>query len=216
MRPPTLCRPLASVALLFAIHVPSAFAAPRSIRVFVALADNTYQGIVPVPRQLGNGDDPDRNLYWGSAYGVRTFFTHSADWKLISRQSHPAPAILERCVFRSRTHDVYLIADAYRGREIEKAIVDFFEAAAGSNASATISFSDPTDGRDLKIPSARGADMVAYVGHDGLMDFRLTRPLENHNRSARSAIILACASRNYFSEALRAHPARIRCCGRRT
>ena len=40
----------------------------------VALADNDHQGIVPVPRQLGDGDDPANNLYWGARYGVKTYF----------------------------------------------------------------------------------------------------------------------------------------------
>ncbi len=42
--------------------------AVRTIHVFVALADNQNQGIVPVPAALGNGEDPERNLYWGSAF----------------------------------------------------------------------------------------------------------------------------------------------------
>src|SRR5215813_9455895 len=40
---------------------------PRTVHVFVALADNDHQGIVPVARILGNGEDPEHNLYWGSA-----------------------------------------------------------------------------------------------------------------------------------------------------
>jgi hypothetical protein len=41
------------------------------IHVFVALADNASQGIVPVSARLGNGEDPEHNLYrWGSAFGV--------------------------------------------------------------------------------------------------------------------------------------------------
>ncbi|HEX6730669.1 MAG TPA: hypothetical protein VF074_11680, partial [Pyrinomonadaceae bacterium] len=39
------------------------------IHVFVALADNVNQGIVPVPPSLGNGDNPATNLYWGAAFG---------------------------------------------------------------------------------------------------------------------------------------------------
>jgi len=34
--------------------------------VFVALADNFNQGIVPVSAKLGNGDNPKTNLYWGA------------------------------------------------------------------------------------------------------------------------------------------------------
>lgn len=65
--------------------------APRVVHVFVALADNKYQGIIPVPAQLGNGSDPGRNLYWGAAYGVRTFFKGSSDWELIGRVRDPIP-----------------------------------------------------------------------------------------------------------------------------
>jgi hypothetical protein len=54
--------------------------------VFVALADNAHQGIVPVPAVLGNGDDPERNLYWGAAFGVRTFFKKSAEWKEVAHE----------------------------------------------------------------------------------------------------------------------------------
>ena len=62
------------VLLGFVANAPiAAQDAPRTVHVFVALADNQYQGIVPVPAKLGNGTDPERNLYWGSAYGIKTF-----------------------------------------------------------------------------------------------------------------------------------------------
>ena len=69
---------------------------PRTIHVFVALADNKNQGIVPVATMLGNGDDPQHNLYWGSAYGVKTYFARSADWLLVASSAKPRPEILER------------------------------------------------------------------------------------------------------------------------
>ena len=45
--------------------------------VYVALCDNTYQGIVPVPKNLGDGQAPATNLYWGARYGVKTFLSSS-------------------------------------------------------------------------------------------------------------------------------------------
>ena len=197
------------IGLILPVGVGHVSAAPRSIHVFVALADNDHQGIVPVPRLLGDGDDANHNLYWGSAYGVRTFFNRSSDWKLVLRQSNISSRILERCVFLYRSHDVYLVADAYRGRQIEQAILDFFDAAAATHPKETISLPDVTTGPVPPIPISGGADLVAYVGHDGLMDFKLSRKLENRNRSARPAIILACVSRHYFADGLRAsgaHP----------
>ena len=58
----------------------------KSIHVFVALCDNKYQGIVPVPAKIGNGQDPNNNLYWGCAFGIRTFFKNSKEWKLLKTQ----------------------------------------------------------------------------------------------------------------------------------
>ena len=45
----------------------------KTIHVFVALCDNKYQDIVPVPASIGNGQNPNSNLYWGCGYGIRTF-----------------------------------------------------------------------------------------------------------------------------------------------
>ncbi len=41
----------------------TASATPKTVKVFVALCDNKTQGIVPVGEKIGNGDDPDANLY---------------------------------------------------------------------------------------------------------------------------------------------------------
>jgi hypothetical protein len=80
----------------------AAQARPRTIHVFVALADNRSQGIVPVAATLGNGDDPGRNLYWGSAYGVKTYFSRSAEWQMISSGQKPKAEILELFWMRRR------------------------------------------------------------------------------------------------------------------
>jgi len=72
---------------LFALSwlaIPSvAESTPRVVHVFVALDDDQHQGVIPVPPALGNGRDPQRNLYWGAAYGVKTYFKASEDWELV-------------------------------------------------------------------------------------------------------------------------------------
>ena len=117
---------LISISLSISLH---AQAVPqRTIHVFVALADNQNQGIVPVPARLGNGLDPVHNLYWGAAAGVKTFFARSRDWGLLycrgegnaGERDRPKPSVLERCVFKYRTAEVYLVADAYRGMKFGK------------------------------------------------------------------------------------------------
>lgn len=175
--------------------------ARRTVHVFVSLADNENQGIVPVPARLGNGFDPVHNLYWGAAAGVKTFFARSPNWMLLHCSPQPNPHVLERCVFKHRTAEVFLVADAYRGNEIRQAILDFFDAAAGGTPE-TITVQ--SDSHEVSVSARRGANVVAYVGHDGLMDFQLSVVLRKRDENHRDAIILACASKQYFAEALKA------------
>lgn len=192
------------IVLLFSCaEAPSVFAQspPRTIQVFVALADNKNQGIVPVAAILGDGDDPKHNLYWGSSYGVKTYFARSADWQLIASGQRPKPEILERCIFKRRSQNVYLVADAYQGKQIKQAIVDFLDSAAGGAAEDV---PVKLGGEAVILKAGGGADLVAYAGHDGLMDFQLTTLPQRKFKSGRQAIILACISKSYFSAPLHA------------
>jgi hypothetical protein len=187
---------------LFAIQgVTPGQTKPRLIHVFVALADNQHQGIVPVPATLGNGDDPAHNLYWGAAFGVRTFFRKSAEWKEIAIVPHPKIFILERSIFQEKAGRVLLVADAYRGSEIKQALTDFFHAAAGVSDKEPLFYS-VIGGVSSQISSE--AELVVYVGHDGLMDFPLTIDFAGRSNASHFAIILACASRSFFRDLLRA------------
>ena len=177
----------------------------RTVHVFVALADNKNQGIVPVAAKLGNGRDPENNLYWGSAYGVKTFFARSKEWELVAQGQKPKPEILERCIFKHRTQNVYLIADAYQGDRIKQGIVDFLNAAAGVNPEEVAIHAGP---EGIKLKGRGAADLVAYIGHDGLMDFQLSELPRPSGKTQRDAIILACISKAYFREPLQSTGAR--------
>src|SRR5216684_715523 len=126
------------VPVLLTVLSLAARASPRVVHVFVALADNQHQGIVPVPARLGDGDAPAGNLYWGAAFGVKSFFRSSKDWELISASPGPSLAILERCVFKHRSEDVYVVADAYRGSHMHEAVTDFLYAASGLNSQSLV------------------------------------------------------------------------------
>ncbi len=153
--------------------------------MFVALADNVNQGIVPVPAKLGNGEDPGNNLYWGAAYGVKTFFKRHSDWALVPSEGALPPDVLERAVFEHRASKTRLTADAYRGAAIKKAIEAFLTEAAGGEG-----------------------ELAVYVGHDGLMDFSLDQLPTKADDKTRDAIILACISKSYFDKPLAATGAR--------
>jgi hypothetical protein len=102
--------PILLVAILIACS--GLVSGARVAHVIVALADNKYQGIVPVPAAIGNGDDPAHNLYWGAGYGVRTYFQRSGDWQVVGKCAAGKGPVLERCVFHNRHQDVFVVADA--------------------------------------------------------------------------------------------------------
>jgi hypothetical protein len=168
----------------------------KTIHVFVALCDNKYQGIVPVPAKIGNGQDAVTNLYWGAAFGVKTFFNKSNEWKLIEIKKNPAENILERILFKHKTKNIYLLADAYDGQYIKQTTIDFLLACSGKG---TTSISKERK----EIPFGGAADIIAYVGHDGLMDFSLSNEFEKQDEENRKAIMLACVSKKYFSSHLK-------------
>ncbi|OHB65398.1 MAG: hypothetical protein A2Y76_10545 [Planctomycetes bacterium RBG_13_60_9] len=163
----------------------------RTIHVFVALCDNEHQGIVPVPQKLGNGEDPANNLYWGAMYGTKTFLTKSKDWTLVATRKNPGDTVLERVIFRHKTTRAYLVADAYRGARIKDTVQDFLDAAAG-NHPKIVEFQKES----LGIHGS--ADLVVYVGHNGLMDFTIEPRTSDKDAKPRDAMVLACKSRPYF------------------
>lgn len=153
---------------------------PRLIRVFVALCDNKTQGIMPVGEKIGNGDLPDANLYWGCSDGLGAFFRSSKQWKVTESESNVSHAILRRLTLMHSDGKTRLTADAYRGSEMRQCIQDF-EAAAASGQ----------------------FDLVAFIGHNGLMDFQLESPAAVVG-NATEVVVLCCLSERYFSSRLTA------------
>jgi len=194
----TSANPATTTATTNVAKVPAEKAAINSvpvIHVFVALADNVNQGIVPVSASLGNGDNAKTNLYWGAAFGIKTFFSRNRDWELVAAKRDPSAGVLERCVFKHRRGSFFLVADAYRGKEISQTTVDFLEAAAGKPG-------EQLKVGDVQFHTGGSADVLVYIGHNGLMDFKLSSHPQRRDDRERRAIILACASKPYFSSAL--------------
>jgi len=164
----------------------------KLIHVFVALCDNKYQGIVPVPKTIGNGQDAAHNLYWGCNYGIKTYFKKSNRWKLVVTYAMPAGNIIERCVYRHAETNTWLVADAYDGKYIRLCTEDFLKSCAGMKADSLV-----VSGQ--RVFMAGSANLVCYIGHDGLMDFALTEVFKARDTLKREAIVLACISKSYFA-----------------
>jgi hypothetical protein len=169
---------------MFISVAPQALALPVVVHVTVALCDNATQGIVPVPPAIGDGNDPRTNLYWGAAYGLRTWLKRER-WK-VEIVPPPHAAILERLVARKTIggREVVLTADAWRGTRIREAITSFLEKSSG-------------------IGDGSSTDLVAYVGHDGLMEFDVAPRIARGAVKRPKSVVLACASLQYFGEHLR-------------
>lgn len=167
----------------------------KTIHVLVALCDNKYQGIVPVPEKIGNGQDPDQNLYWGAAYGIRTYFKKSKDWKLLKSEKKDSIR-MERLIFQHTSKkNYYLVADAYDGQYIKNCTKDFFYSSSGQ-------MKDVFSINNTRIGLYGNAKLVSYVGHDGLMDFQLSDSFKNKDGQVRDCIILACYSKRFFTPLL--------------
>lgn len=184
-----------ALLLLLIVFSTQIVKATQTIHVFVALCDNKYQGIVPVPERIGNGQNPNTNLYWGCGYGVRSYFKlKTTDWNLVKTIPTSNPKILERILFKHAKKDVYILADAYDGQHIKTCTEDFLKATNGQNP-----IQIKSDETSLNFGGK--SNLLSYIGHDGLMDFdvfidfnkvdSLTNPID--------VIILACYSKNYFS-----------------
>jgi hypothetical protein len=185
----------AMILLLMAVAVK---AQPRTIHVFVALCDNANQGIVPVPAGIGNLQNAATNLYWGCGFGVKTFFSKkSADWKLVSVLPSTKKNILERLLFRHTKADVYMLAEAYDGATMADCIGDYMLAANRQHKLIV-------EWEGCPLPFGGSSDLMAFIGHNGLMDGEVNVPFNKVEAPGPEAIILACYSKSYFAEAIKA------------
>ncbi|MEP3212090.1 MAG: hypothetical protein ABJQ29_02750 [Luteolibacter sp.] len=165
--------------LLLLLLFGFAVAETQQVRVLVALCDNETQGIVPVGKAIGNGDDPEGNLYWGCTDGIAVHFKKTGNWKVVKSERDVSESILRRITFKHTEADIELVADAYRGSKMMLCLADFEKAAAGGKY-----------------------DLVAYIGHNALMDFGADPPAKvDGNKTA--IVVLCCLSEKYFGKRLR-------------
>ncbi len=184
-----------SIAFVLALCIQG-LGQSQTIHVFVALCDNVHQGIVPVPKSLGNGKAPSTNLYWGAAFGIKNYFRNkTSDWTLVASPKTDNPIVLERLLFKHKNQEIYLLADAYDGAKIKTCTEDFLKSS-NEQLPVTIEY----DSQQLKFGGQ--SDLVAYIGHDGLMDFEVNINYNSDVNQTKDAIILACYSKNYFAPEL--------------
>jgi drug/metabolite transporter (DMT)-like permease len=206
---------------------------PVVATVHVLLCDNAHQGIAPVRAELGDGDAPRSNLYWGAMYGVRALLDRAAEWKLLAER--PAEGdILAEAVFSHRADagaaawradgvsgpvEVILVARAWRGRAMKACLGAFAADLLGDEARPV----GLPDGRAVAAGAA--SHVVGFVGHNALMDLMAEPAGEwpfadpriadgpipaRGRRRVKGWFALACKSDAWFAPlCARAHAARL-------
>ena len=173
---------------------------PLVVRVHVPLCDNRV--LRCGNRRLGDGDVPRWNLYWGTSEGFLGWFDRAGSgW---TRAPEPAPAgrdpdILDVRVWRRhvvaspawRTRgaparfDVEVVAHAWRGTAIDRALAAYLDEVHGGGASE--------------------ARIVAWVGHNRLMD--VEQPdwaalAASASARRRGVIAIACHTGAYLADVM--------------
>ncbi len=167
---------------------------PLVVHVMVPLCDNENQGIVPTSPSLGNGLSLKSNLYWATSNGMKKYFIKDAAWTMLESKLDVSKDVLERVIFKREYKNgatVYLVADAYRGDRMKECLADYFDALSGNRKEAWTMESDT-------LPIYGGADLVAFNGHNGLMDTEAS-VVRNSDQQQRDAVVIACASSGYFN-----------------
>ncbi len=169
---------------------------PLVAHVLVPLCDNEHQGIVPTSASIGNGMDPDHNLYWMTSKGVKRYFRDLPDWKLVESYENVRDDILERVVFTKSFDNgakVILIADAYRGDRMHECLNDYFNSLSGH-------LSDSVLVGDHYVRINGDADLVAFNGHNGLMDETTIFEDATDQTKPKDAVSISCASGGFFKD----------------
>lgn len=190
---------------------------PLVVQVHVPLCDNDV--LRCGGGRLGDGDDPDGNLYWATSGGFRGWFgRRGSGWQQVLLQRNPrpdVPDVLELRVWRRwvtppeqlrargvrRRFAVYVVAHAWRGESIGSAMAAYAaDLFAGPGEVSRIELPDGTE-----LEAGGGARVVAFVGHNGWMDagaldFRWPEPAKDSPR--RGTIAVACITENYLVPAV--------------
>ncbi|MBA3454507.1 MAG: hypothetical protein H0T42_15565 [Deltaproteobacteria bacterium] len=184
---------------------------PLVVEVHVPLCEQTI--IACGNAKLGNGDNPETNLYWSTTPGFGSWFARrTSRWKrvLAQRAGETGDAdILAVHVYRRSVStppawrkrgapaklEIDLVVRAWRGTAIDRALAAYAADLSGG-AARTLTLADRTT---LEVGGA--AQIVAWVGHNRLMDLApYTWPAAG--ATTKGAIAIACHTAAYMEESV--------------
>ncbi|HVK72006.1 MAG TPA: hypothetical protein VM734_01745 [Kofleriaceae bacterium] len=186
---------------------------PLVVQVHVPLCSN--QIIACGNPRLGDGDRPAGNLYWATTEGFLGWFGRrgggwtqvlAADGRAVGeaevldvrvwRKELPTPAAWRKAG-APRRFTVYVVAQAWRGAAIDQALARYADDLHGAHT-RTVTLADGTT-----IAAGGDAHVVAYVGHNRLMDldgFDWAAAAKRGDQRVRGAIAIACHTAVYLQD----------------
>jgi hypothetical protein len=193
---------------------------PVVVQVHVPLCDNSV--LRCGSRGLGDGNDLRRNLYWATAEGLAGWMDRpGSGWTIQQRTSGEVlgdPDILEMRVWRRELpvprawagsgmparFTVHLVGLAWRGTAIDRALSAYLSDLFRDTPRAV-----PLPG-GASLNGGGAARIVAWVGHNRLMDVRADWPelMRSQGTFRKGTIAVACYSASYLRHGLPA-PTRV-------
>ena len=180
---------------------------PLVVEVHVPLCDNTI--IACGNAKLGDGDNPETNLYWSTTPGFGSWFNRrGGGWKRVQKLAEGATGdadILALHVYRRSVTapaawkkrgapakiEIDIVVHGWRGSAIDRALAAYAADVSGPTA-RTITLAD---GSTLEAGGA--AQIVAWVGHNRLMDLEpFTWPAPG--AATKGTIAIACHTAAYM------------------
>lgn len=178
------------------------------VEVHVPLCDSAI--IACGNAKLGDGDNPDTNLYWATTPGFGAWFArrHSGWTKVVALAAGATgdPDVLALHVYRRTvatpaawraagapaTYELDLVVHAWRGKAIDRALAAYAADVSGGPARTVAT---PTGA----IAAGGAAQLVAFVGHNRLMDLDgFAWPAPPPASDPKGAIAIACDTAPYM------------------
>ncbi len=184
---------------------------PLVVQVHVPLCDNDVLRCGNA--RLGDGDNPKTNLYWATTAGFGKWFARKkSGWtKVLDGDGDTVgdPDVLDVLVYRRtitaskawrkagapRRFEVYVVAQAWRGEAIDRAL-DAWAAELYGGTARTLTLDDGTE-----LAAGGAARIVAYVGHNRLMDVEAYAwPEAAEDAPRKGAVAIACHTDAYMHD----------------
>jgi hypothetical protein len=192
---------------------------PLVVEVHVPLCDNNI--IACGNAKLGDGDNPETNLYWSTTPGFGSWFNRkSSGWKRVLKLREGETGdvdVLALHVYRRHVNapaawwkrgaptkiEIDIVVHGWRGSAIDRALAAYAADISGQGVrTITLDKSGTRSGAAADAPTldaGGAAQIVAWVGHNRLMDLdAYTWPAAGS--ATKGTIAIACHTAAYMEE----------------